>query len=124
LPDLLAALLCAGVLLAVVPGYPLGGHWLGAGLLLYGALLRRWPQAWLLVVPAALPVLDLAPWTGRFFLDEFDALLAVTLLMRAARAGRRRAPFPGRRAGGAVCLSARPRDRRLAFPPGAQFLNH
>ena len=54
----------------------------------YCALLRRWPHCWLLLVPAALPVLDLAPWTGRFFLDEFDALLAATLLMRAWR-GRR-----------------------------------
>lgn len=86
MPDLLAALLCVGVLLTVVPEYPLGGQWLGAGLLLYCALLRRWPHGWLLVMPAALPVLDLAPWTGRFFLDEFDALLAVTLLMRAWRA--------------------------------------
>jgi hypothetical protein len=86
LPDLLVALLCAGVLAAVVPGYPLGGHWLGAALLLACAGLRRWPQGWLLLLPAALPVLDLAPWTGRFFLDEFDALLAATLLMRAWRA--------------------------------------
>lgn len=85
LPDLLVAILCVGVLLAVVPDYPLGGHWLGAALLAWCALLRRWPRAWLLLVPAALPVFDLAPWTGRFFLDEFDALLAATLLMRTWR---------------------------------------
>jgi VanZ family protein len=29
------------------------------------------------IVPAALPAFDLAPWSGRFFLDEFDALLLV-----------------------------------------------
>jgi len=31
------------------------------------------------IIAAALPVLDLAPWSGRFFLDEFDALLWVGL---------------------------------------------
>jgi hypothetical protein len=82
----LRALPCAGVLAAVVPSYPLGPAWLGAALLAVGALLLRWPNAWLLLVPAALPVLDLTPWTGRFYLDEFDALLAVTVLVLAARA--------------------------------------
>lgn len=31
------------------------------------------------IIAAALPVLDLAPWSGRFFVDEFDALLLVGL---------------------------------------------
>lgn len=35
-----------------------------------------------LFVPAALPLLDLAPWSGRQYFDEFDALL--TLLITAA----------------------------------------
>jgi O-antigen ligase len=83
---LLPALPCAGVLALVVPGYPLGAVWLVAGLLLAAALQWRWPRAWLVLVPAALPVLDLAPWTGRFFVDEFDALLAVTVLVQRWRA--------------------------------------
>lgn len=37
------------------------------------------------LIPAALPVLDLAPWSGRFFLDEFDILLLVTLAIGYAR---------------------------------------
>jgi hypothetical protein len=86
LPDLLVALLCAGVLAAVLDDYPLGAYWLGAALLLACAVLLRRPDGWLLLVPAALPVLDLAPWTGRFFLDEFDALLAAIVLMRSWRA--------------------------------------
>lgn len=81
----LSALPCALVLAAVVPAYPLGPAWLAAALLAYGAILLRWPNAWLLLVPAALPVLDLTPWTGRFYLDEFDALLAVTGLVLAWR---------------------------------------
>ena len=52
---------------------------LAGGFVLYLALLWRYPKAWLVIVPAALPVLDFAFWTGRFFLDEFDLLLAVTL---------------------------------------------
>lgn len=39
----------------------------------------RWPQAWLVVVPAALPVLGLAPWTGWGPSDEFDLLVLAAL---------------------------------------------
>ena len=78
---------CGAVLAGVLHDHPLGSGWLLAALLLYCAVLWRKPQAWLLLVPAALPVLDLAPWTGRFFVDEFDALLAATLLLRAWRCG-------------------------------------
>lgn len=130
LPDAFAALLCAALLAAVVPGYPLGGLALGAALLAYCALLRRWPDGWLLLVPAALPVLDLAPWTGRFFLDEFDALLAATVLMHALR------PAPGPRtpllrAGRAwlalFCASSALALALGAWPfpaPGLNGLNH
>ncbi len=52
-----------------------------AVLLAAGLVVLRWPQSALLLVPAALPVFDLAPWTGRFFWDEFDLLLAVTLAL-------------------------------------------
>jgi hypothetical protein len=131
LPDALAALLCAAVLAAIVPTYPLGGLWLGAALLAYCALLRRWPDAWLLLVPAALPVLDLAPWTGRFYLDEFDALLAATVLMNLARSGRPApgAPLPGpARAWLALfCASSALGVAIGAWPfpaPGLNGLNH
>ncbi|CAH1204227.1 O-antigen ligase [Candidatus Nitrotoga sp. BS] len=59
--------------------FPRWNELLAGGFVLYLALLWRYPKAWLVIVPAALPVLDLAFWTGRFFLDEFDLLLAVTL---------------------------------------------
>lgn len=59
--------------------FPTGRLALGLGLAAYAAALWRWPAAWLVVVPAALPLLDLAPWTGRFFWDEFDLLMLVTL---------------------------------------------
>ena len=59
--------------------FPFMQAWLAIGLVLYGVLLWRFPSVWLVVVPAALPLLDLAPWTGRFFWDEFDLLMLVTL---------------------------------------------
>jgi VanZ family protein len=37
------------------------------------------------IIPAAMPVLDLAPWTGRFFLDAFDLLSAVCLAIAFVR---------------------------------------
>jgi hypothetical protein len=45
-----------------------------------------WRPLWVLaVVPAALPVLDLAPWSGRFYWTEFDLLLGVCLAVAAFR---------------------------------------
>jgi hypothetical protein len=51
------------------------------GLGLYALLLSRYRHAWLLVVPAALPLLNLAPATGRFYFDEFDLLMVTTVAM-------------------------------------------
>ena len=72
------AILLLGATLALVR-YPLGATWLAVGLCAYGAALLRWPNAWLLVLPGLLPVLDLAPWTGWLFLDEFDLFAMVTI---------------------------------------------
>ncbi len=62
------------------------------GFALYAAALWRWPGAWLWVLPAILPVLDLAPLSGRFFLDEFD--LAVQLTVAVALWRDARSPWP------------------------------
>jgi len=79
------ALLSAGILAWAVWRYPLGSLWLGAALLAYAALLRRWPQAWLVALPAMLPVLDLTPFSGRFFFDEFDCLILATFAVAGWR---------------------------------------
>ena len=56
-------------------------------LLLVCAAAVWWQPRWaLFIVPAALPLLDLAPWTGRFFWTEFDLLLVVCLAVAAVRA--------------------------------------
>ena len=72
---------CALLLLVVVSlaRFPVWQVPLGLGLAAYAVLLTRWPLAYLIVVPASLPLLDLAPYSGRFFWDEFDLLLATTL---------------------------------------------
>ncbi len=44
------------------------------------------PRLVFAVIPAALPVFDLASWSGRFFFDEFDALVLSTLAVAWVRA--------------------------------------
>ncbi len=83
-PFALLALVAAGVIywLSGFPVQPL----LLAGVLIASAI-AVWfkPVTALAIIPAALPILDLAPWSGRFYLDEFDALLAITLTTGYAR---------------------------------------
>lgn len=96
LPKLLAVLLLAALGCAALY-FPVNKFALAAALMAYGALLWRRPHAWLLVVPALLPVLDLAPVTGWFYLDELDLLLLATAAFGYARIGRadRPAALPG-----------------------------
>ena len=75
---LFAALIVAALVWATA-SYPLGRTWLALALLVYMALLLRYPLAWLAVIPALLPTLDLGPWSGRIFLDEFDLFVLATL---------------------------------------------
>jgi VanZ family protein len=77
--------------------YPLGAVWLAAGITFYSLALLRFPALWLIVIPALLPCFDLAPWTGWFFLDEFDlfvlATIAVGLWLSAAQEARVNIPW-------------------------------
>lgn len=59
--------------------FPVAPVWLSAGLAVYLLTLWRWPAAWLLAVPAALPVLDLAYWSGRFFFNAYDLLILTSI---------------------------------------------
>jgi len=77
------ALLAGAACMLALRHYPLGHGWPG---LLFAALLPAYflllcwrPASWLFCVPALLPVLDLAPWTGWFFLEEIDVLLLLTV---------------------------------------------
>jgi len=54
-----------GVLICLLVGY-------------YGLLLKK-PMSWLFVIPAILPVLNFAPWSGYVLFEEFDFFLLVTI---------------------------------------------
>src|SRR5471032_3574077 len=70
--------------------YPLERTILLPVLIAYAGLLYWRTNWWLFALPALLPVLDLAPWTGWFFFEEIDLLLLLT----AAFAYSRRPPTP------------------------------
>ena len=68
-----------------VATFPLSPPLLGLLLVGYAALIWRRPQAMLVVMPAALALIDLAPWSGRFYFDEFDLLVLTSLAVGYAR---------------------------------------
>ncbi len=59
--------------------YPVANIALLFGAVLYVALLLWRTELWLVLVAVLLPVLYLSPWSGRIFLDEFDALMLLTM---------------------------------------------
>ena len=70
--------------------FPVASIPIVVSLLLYAALLWRQPQLWLFFVPALLPILNLAPWSGRFFFDEFDLFLLITVAIGSLRSDSQR----------------------------------
>jgi hypothetical protein len=74
------------------------------GLAVYVAVLVPRSSAWLIVIPAALPVLDLAPWSGRFFWDEFDLLMLVTFAVALWQGQFRLSAFAVPKFGGLLSL--------------------
>jgi len=75
----LVALPAWAALAAALAVYPLAGHALAVILACYAAILCWRPALWLLLLPALLPSLDLAPVTGWFFLEEIDLVLLITV---------------------------------------------
>jgi hypothetical protein len=74
-----------------------GHHPLASGLALAGvaaafALQWRWPHAWLTLLPALMPVLNFAPWTGWIVVDEFDLLVLAAIAAGHARLAWHTAP--------------------------------
>jgi len=62
-----------------VADYPFAREFLGVTLLIYAIWLLIQPSIWLLVLPWVLPLVNLAPWSGRFYLEDFDFFIWVTL---------------------------------------------
>src|ERR1043166_8038258 len=61
--------------------YP-GAWWLAPVLVAYVVTLWKLPLLWATVVPMLLPTLDLSPWTGWFFIDEFDLFVLSTVAVK------------------------------------------
>lgn len=81
-PWLLLCLAATGIWLANFPAFPV----LVGGVLITCAVMVWQRPAWVFaIIPAALPVFDLAPWSGRFFFDEFDALMLLSLAIAYSR---------------------------------------
>ena len=81
---LLAAVCAAAALWAMtLPGAPV----LASVVLLVAGVVVWFKPLWAFgIIAAALPVFDLAPLTGRFFFDEFDVLIVLTLCIAFAKA--------------------------------------
>ncbi|MDH3461281.1 MAG: VanZ family protein, partial [Burkholderiaceae bacterium] len=88
------ALVFAGICALWFPAFPAA---LFALLVVCAAAVWLRPALVLVIIPAALPVLDLAPWSGRFYWDEFDLLMLACLAVGFHRvAPRVRGPEVGR----------------------------
>ncbi len=79
---LMIAAACSGIWLA---GFPVQPVLIGLLLTVYAVIIWLQPILAVALIPAALPVFDLAPWSGRFYLDEFDILLLIGLTIGYVR---------------------------------------
>ena len=75
----LPVLLCAVTAAITFPVIP---YLLLAGIVGYALLLWWRPEAWLVALPLLLPLVELAPWSGRLLFDAFD-MFAVTTVAAA-----------------------------------------
>lgn len=73
------ALLLAGTSLAISIQLPYGALWVSLTSLMVLATSVRWPLLAFAWIGAAIPALDLTPWTGRFFVNEFDAWVVAAI---------------------------------------------
>jgi hypothetical protein len=88
----LFALFLSGVTIYLCSDLPVARLYVAAALILCFVCQLRFPDAWLLYVPALLPIFDLTLYSGRLYVTEFDLLILAT-----AAAHFWRAP-PGHRA--------------------------
>lgn len=64
-----------------VATFPVHSVLLGLFLVISAVTIWYRPALLAFILPAALPILDLAPWSGRFFFDEFDLLVLLSLVI-------------------------------------------
>ena len=101
----LAAASCAGFGAWLALQHPLAPGWALGAFVAVMALLAWQPRHWLWMVPAGLPILDFAPWTGGLVIEEFDLLVLAAAAALHARAA----------------LHAGPRDDLHGQPAGRRW---
>ncbi|MEW5770595.1 MAG: hypothetical protein AB1831_09560 [Pseudomonadota bacterium] len=80
-----AAVLCLGATAGGVWLYPFARVELGLGLLAYAAIGYWRPTLLLLMLPPWLTLVNLAPWSGSLYLEDYDLVLGATLGVLLAR---------------------------------------
>ena len=93
--SLAVAIAAAGAGAALAAQHPLSPPLALAGLAVGSLVFALWPLAWLVALPALLPWLGLAPWTGWISFEEFDLLLLAIAAGGHARLALRPPPGPG-----------------------------
>ena len=134
LPGALVAALAAAAGAALASRHPLSAPAASLGFALWCVAAARWRGLWLCLVPAALPLASLAPWTGWLAFDESDLLVLGAIAGGHARQAwdarhgrprrrrrlRMRMPVPGRRASTRRCSPrwpcSPPSPSRAAWP--------
>lgn len=79
------ALACALGAFGLAVNHPMAPWAMLAGMLLVAAWVAARPNAWLFLLPALLPVMSFASWTGWWLVDESDALVLACLAGGYAR---------------------------------------
>jgi len=108
-PARLVALVALAVTLAGALSWPTAAAALTVVLLAYLAWLYRDPRAWILVLPAAAPLLNWMPVTGQMLFSELDLLLGATVagaLWHPRRRSRARLGGTGRLGLGLLLLAS------------------
>src|SRR5579872_5877817 len=96
LPFAIASMIAAAASLTLAMHYPLAPAVMTALVLAGWAAFFAWPRLWLLLVPALLPLIGLAPWTGWITFEELDILI---LAVAAGGYARMAWPAPANTAG-------------------------
>jgi hypothetical protein len=79
------ALLCGAAGLALAMHYPVAPWVALLAFVVASVAFFRWPDSWLFVVPALLPVVGFAPWTGWITFEELDMLVLAAAVGGYAR---------------------------------------
>lgn len=101
----LTALCCAAAALWLAAHHPLSASIAVALTVMAGAAVARWPWIWPVLLPAALPWLAFAPWSGWITVEEMDLLVLAVAAGGYGRWAVRPQPHRGGLdVGGAVAL--------------------